>query len=151
MTGDLTHTLPTNIFLTVIEQQLAIITISIPMLRPLYRAYRDRYGGYSIGENAKASGNSGGAGQHSDIVTFGGSGKQGSNANRRGAGKSVVDTAVELRDVEYKTAVNAVKDDRRSDTSDWVPDDSGSETRLGAWPKNHGAISVRNEWEVSRA
>ncbi|CAH0055485.1 unnamed protein product [Clonostachys solani] len=148
--GDLTATLPINLFLTVFEQQLAIITISIPMLRPLWRRYRARVGGYSLSEEAaKNSGYSGGRGgsKSNDIVTFGGSGAKASagSKGRRGKNDSVLDAAVELRDVEHKANVNG-----RSDGESWVADDSGSETRLGEWNRSPGAINVQTEWTVSR-
>ncbi|VUC31537.1 unnamed protein product [Clonostachys rosea] len=151
--GDLTATLPINLFLTVFEQQLAIITISIPMLRPLWRRYRARIGGYSISEEGgKGSGYSGRAGSKSnDIVTFGGSGAKASagSRGRRGKNDSVLDAAVELRDVEHKASVHGRRDGESSVNSDWIADDSGSETRLGEWNKSPNAISVQTEWTVS--
>lgn len=148
--GDLTATLPINLFLTVFEQQLAIITISIPMLRPLWRRYRARVGGYSLSEEGgKGSGYSGprGGSKSNDIVTFGGSGAKASagSKGRRGKNDSVLDAAVELRDVEHKANVAG-----RSDGESWVADDSGSETRLGEWNRSPGAINVQTEWAVSR-
>ena len=160
ITGDITHTLPVNLFLTVIEQQLAIITISIPMLRPLYTRYRARVGGYNIGESEKSSGNKassgGGGGGSLGIVTFGGTGGKGSRSGggkRRGGGKddSVLETTFELRDVSTTTDVKGPGvDGRGSISSDWDAADAGSETRLGvSQPKS--TINVREEWKVSHA
>ncbi|KAH7323231.1 hypothetical protein B0I35DRAFT_500090 [Stachybotrys elegans] len=42
--SDLTKTMPISLFLTVIEPNFAILCVSIPMLRPIYRSYRARYG-----------------------------------------------------------------------------------------------------------
>ncbi|KAH7027268.1 uncharacterized protein B0I36DRAFT_350830 [Microdochium trichocladiopsis] len=90
LTGDVTATLPTNLFLTVFEQQLAIITISIPMLRPLWARYRNRATGYNLdGEQAGGGKHSGtGTGEGSELATFGGSGGKKSNNSRNVEAKS---------------------------------------------------------------
>lgn len=148
MTGDITHTLPTNLFLTVIEQQFAIITISIPMLRPLWRRYRARYGGYSLEESEKNT-----DGSHKRALPNGTFGGSGGRARRRGQDDSVLETNFELRSIVNNTDVKGAAVDERgvsSDGPEWDGADSGSETRLGIGKKNTSGIAVRNEWKVSR-
>lgn len=153
MTGDVTHTLPTNLFLTVIEQQLAIITISIPMLRPLWRRYRARFGGYSLEESEKATGGSGYK-RNLPNGTFGGSGGPGKNSRRREEDDTILSTKFELRTVSNRTDIKGPDAaDSRSMSSggpEWDGADSGSETRLGG-AKKGSVINVREEWKVSVA
>ncbi|KAG9253101.1 uncharacterized protein F5Z01DRAFT_174290 [Emericellopsis atlantica] len=111
MKGDITATLPTNLFLTVIEQQLAIITVSIPMLRPLWCRYRARLGGYSLEESEQVNKGSLPNG------TFGGSGAKRRSLPRRKDDNDILESHFELGSVSGEEGhLDAV--------------DSGSETRL---------------------
>lgn len=47
---NITATLPTIMFLLVLEPNLGVLCVSIPMLRPLYHMYRKRVGGSRLGE-----------------------------------------------------------------------------------------------------
>ena len=50
MTSDITGTMPSTIFLFILEPNLAILCVSIPMLRPFYRMYKKRMGGSRLEE-----------------------------------------------------------------------------------------------------
>ncbi|KAI9170702.1 hypothetical protein HJFPF1_00172 [Paramyrothecium foliicola] len=47
---NITGTMPTTIFLFILEPNLAILCVSIPMLRPFYAKYRKRMGGSKLNE-----------------------------------------------------------------------------------------------------
>lgn len=48
--------MPTTVFLFVLEPNLAILCVSIPMLRPLWRRYRKRFGGSRLqGDDSAAA------------------------------------------------------------------------------------------------
>ena len=47
---NITGTMPTTIFLFILEPNLAILCVSIPMLRPFYVLYRKRVGGSRLDE-----------------------------------------------------------------------------------------------------
>lgn len=62
--GDLTSTMPITVFLAAFEPNLAVLCASIPMLRPCYTRYRQRYasrysenssGAYSSGKKSANS------------------------------------------------------------------------------------------------
>lgn len=57
LTLNITGTMPTTIFLFTLEPNLAILCVSIPMLRPFYRVYRKRMGGSRIEEYSLESSN----------------------------------------------------------------------------------------------
>ncbi|KAI6778520.1 uncharacterized protein J7T54_005044 [Emericellopsis cladophorae] len=121
--GDITATLLTNLFLTVIEQQLAIITVSIPMLRPLWRRYRGRLGGYSLDESEQANKDSLPNG------TFDGSGAKGRRLPRRRNNNTMLDSKFELGTVlgEERHAEGRTADQKSlPNAASWDAVDSGS-------------------------
>lgn len=149
-TGDFTATAPVNVFLIVFEQQLGVIVISIPMLRPLWARYRSRSTGYNLGDNddnnnknsgsgraggrgaGSGSGGGGEAEDGSELVTFGGTGgsnKKTSGRHPRDMHDSILNTQLDGREVETTTQVgksaghNSSGDaasDAHSTVSDWV-------------------------------
>lgn len=177
--GDVTGTLPLNAFLTVFEQMLAIVTISIPMLRPLWTQHRSRATGYNLddGGGAAARDDNGG----SELATIGGTGgkKSKTSSSRRYArhtDDSVLVSQFDGRDVGATTNIigAAVSDiDERSiaaSSGDWDSrgDDAGSESGLGVTEHQSskkaalahgrggagsvgriGAIRDTEKWEVS--
>lgn len=50
LSGNVTGTMPSTIFLFILEPNLAILCVSIPMLRPFYSKYRKRMGGSRLQE-----------------------------------------------------------------------------------------------------
>ncbi|KAK7414537.1 hypothetical protein QQX98_006564 [Neonectria punicea] len=50
LNGNITGTMPTTIFLFILEPNLAILCVSIPMLRPFYAKYKRRMGGSKLQE-----------------------------------------------------------------------------------------------------
>jgi hypothetical protein len=141
--GDLTGTLPINLFLTVFEQQLAIITISIPMLRPLWSRFRNRSTGYYIERSDSSE-------RAAKKVTIGGTGRNGGKKSwnkLRHQGDSVLEThetQLELRDVHHETNVDT---GHPSEGSVWDARDNASETALDM-SRGNGGIRVKNEWNV---
>jgi hypothetical protein len=153
LTGDITGTLPINQFLTVLEQQLAIIVVSIPMLRPLWSRYRKRVGGYSLEESEKAVGSDGYKGPSAGSSGFRGTGGKNSRG-RRGLDDSLMETTFELRTVSNEVDIKAPDHEGRSMSGsnsggEW-DGETGSQTRLGGAPSRSAVIAVKDEWEVSR-
>lgn len=164
--GDVTGTLPLNLFLTLFEQQLAIIVICIPPLRPLWARYRNRSTGYNLDDDGDVSST---VADGSELATFGGSGgKRSKKKSLRGMDDSILNTQLDDRDVN--TDPNAVGryhvnvSDGQSIASGWDSrGDAGSECRLdvnssltGPAVRNGGSsgdtriIEVTTEWTVSR-
>lgn len=50
LNSNVTGTMPTTIFLFILEPNLAILCVSIPMLRPFYAKYKKRMGGSRLAE-----------------------------------------------------------------------------------------------------
>lgn len=50
LNSNVTGTMPTTIFLFILEPNLAILCVSIPMLRPFYAKYKRRIGGSRLHE-----------------------------------------------------------------------------------------------------
>ncbi|KAI0475298.1 hypothetical protein GGR56DRAFT_506341 [Xylariaceae sp. FL0804] len=59
LNSNVTGTMPTTIFLFILEPNLAILCISIPMLRPFYVMYRKRTGGSRLNEYSNERSRSG--------------------------------------------------------------------------------------------
>jgi hypothetical protein len=148
--GDLTHTFPINLFLTVLEIQLAIITVCIPMLRPLWARYRARFRGYSIKESDKAP-SAGDFRRSLPNGTFGGSGKKGSKGSRPDPDASLLGTTFELNNLTETTNVKGTDIDGRriSMISEGQITDAGSETRLDANRKYPDGVTGKDAWKVS--
>jgi len=152
--GDVTGTLPLNAFFTVFEQMLAIITISIPMLRPLWTQYRSRATGYNLDDGgggrrrggASLAKNSDGAQDDgtggSELATIGGTGGKRSNPSSGKYGRHMDDSILisqfDGRDIEATTniigAAASDVDEHSIATSSGGWDsrgDAGSESGLG--------------------
>ncbi|KAI9056066.1 hypothetical protein LZ554_000996 [Drepanopeziza brunnea f. sp. 'monogermtubi'] len=78
LNGNITGTMPTTIFLFVLEPNLAILCVSIPMLRPFYAKYRRRMGGTSRLDDSSQKNSSAGVG-HSKYAGRAGLGGKGKN------------------------------------------------------------------------
>ncbi|RYO90563.1 hypothetical protein DL766_006765 [Monosporascus sp. MC13-8B] len=141
-TGNLTAALPTTLFLVILEPNIAIICVSIPMLRPLYTTYRKRKGGSRLRE-----------GSHKRS-TAGSGGLSGPSSQRSRGVMAVITshshiTGWEMED--YRPDMVA----RRDTTVTAAADDSGSEENLThsepATKRDEGAIRVETEWTMSRS
>ncbi|CAI6095067.1 hypothetical protein V2G26_005126 [Clonostachys chloroleuca] len=136
MRADLTKTMGTSLFLTTLEPNFAILCVSIPMLRPLYRSYRARFG-------------SSGATKLSDEAThtIGGSGayRSGrSKQNSRKLGRDDITLATFNADdnyTKYDTNVEAGSNPSLSAESD---------RKLAAHNAPDAGIKVHTQWEISR-
>lgn len=55
LVNNITGTMPTTIFLFILEPNLAILCVSIPMLRPFFAAYKKRIGGSKLRETDEST------------------------------------------------------------------------------------------------
>ncbi|KAH7354307.1 hypothetical protein B0T11DRAFT_126444 [Plectosphaerella cucumerina] len=137
LNGNITGTMPTTIFLFILEPNLAILCVSIPMLRPFYVLYRKRVGGSRL--------------QESDMRPTGfrdGSGKA-SQQQPKGASAPGEMTTWEMED--YYPPGKASRHDAMVTTAG-VDDESGSEKNLTfpAHPPAGKDIRVETHWVVDR-
>lgn len=177
--GDFTGTAPMALFLCLLEQQLSVIVISIPSLRPFWARYRNRGKGFNL-NNDDGNGSSRAAGG-AELVTIGGSGGIRSKKKlRRDIDDSILNTQLDDKDVEndpYAGGSRSEDGEREGgsyhvDVSDghsiaggWDSrGDAGSECRLDAIPflrglavrsgdrssGNRKVIKVAQEWRVER-
>ncbi len=140
MDENVTKTLPTIMFLLVLEPNLGILCVSIPMLRPLYSIYRKRSGGSrlkDVTDERTAGYGSNRSGQKSGVGTT-------SNA-----GGVVGNTSTWEMEDFYRPDVI------KHDTTVTAPgDESGSERNLTTSPlpvKTTGAIRVDTVWTMTRS
>ncbi|RYP44683.1 hypothetical protein DL768_008868 [Monosporascus sp. mg162] len=140
-TEKLTATLPTTLFLLILEPNIAIICVSIPMLRPLYSMYRKRKGGSRLREVSDKR------------TTASGGGRSGRSGQRsRGAIAAITsqNNTIDWEMEDYRTDMVAQHDT----TVTAVADDSGLEENLTssepATRKCEGAIRVETVWTMSR-
>lgn len=133
---NVTGTMPTTVFLFTLEPNLAILCISIPMLRPFYVLYRKRVGGSRLAE--------------SDDRTGGFRGKYASNSGGLSGSRPGVIMANEpsWEMDEYNPAGKTMHSNAVS-TSD--RDLSDSEQNLTGTPQKKGEIVVSKKWTVSRS
>ncbi|KAI0842324.1 hypothetical protein F5Y06DRAFT_257313 [Hypoxylon sp. FL0890] len=134
LSSNVTGTMSTTIFLFILEPNLAILCVSIPMLRPLYSRYRERTRGASKLH------------EYTDEHT-------GGSRNKPSAQRS--NGRINPNDPDNITTWEM--DDYRQDTTKFYPavstdgDESGSEKNLtnpSHVPKN--AIAIETKWEVTR-
>ncbi|RYP43399.1 hypothetical protein DL770_011704 [Monosporascus sp. CRB-9-2] len=133
MNSNITGTMPTTIFLFILEPNLAILCVSIPMLRPFWSRYKERRRGASkIAEY--------------DLQTIGGSGAK--QSGQRSKNKTANDlenlTQWEMENYsDYKHDATV--------TPHGAGDESGSEKNLthpSQLPRDR--VGVRTQWEVTR-
>ncbi|RYP76047.1 hypothetical protein DL769_003704 [Monosporascus sp. CRB-8-3] len=125
--------MPTTVFLFILEPNLAILCVSIPMLRPFWSRYRERTRGASKIADY-------------DLQTIGGSGAKQSGQRSKNR------TANDLENLTQWEAENYP--DYKHDatvTTHGGGDESGSEKNLttpSQLPRD--TIGVRTQWEVTR-
>ncbi|KAI1408389.1 hypothetical protein F5Y13DRAFT_194469 [Hypoxylon sp. FL1857] len=132
LSSNVTGTMSTTVFLFILEPNLAILCVSIPMLRPLYSRFRERRGGASKLH------------EYSDEHTDGSRNKP--SAQRSKGMKSNDPNSITTWEM----------DDYRPDTTKFDPavstygDESGSEKNLTAASQvpNNG-ITIEKEWKVT--
>ncbi|KAI1456072.1 hypothetical protein F4805DRAFT_433729 [Annulohypoxylon moriforme] len=138
LTTNITGTMPTTVFLFILEPNLAILCVSIPMLRPLYTRYRERTRGASKLQ------------EYSEEQTIGGSGGRGKGSGQRSKGAVTGNDTLNLTTWEmddYNPKGNEMKFESAVTTTG---DESGSEKNLTApseVPRH--TISVEKKWTVT--
>ncbi|KAG9254359.1 uncharacterized protein F5Z01DRAFT_622403 [Emericellopsis atlantica] len=133
LTNNVTGTMPPTVFLFTLEPNLAILCISIPMLRPFYVLYRKHMGGSRLKESEDRT-----SGFRSHANELSGSGNMGSMA--RGNDGWEMGNYYPRSKGAHRNSVSAVDNDG-----------SDSEKNLTASPpKNNGDIFVKTDWVVSR-
>ncbi|KAI0109286.1 hypothetical protein F4776DRAFT_657259 [Hypoxylon sp. NC0597] len=135
LSSNVTGTMSTTIFLFILEPNLAILCVSIPMLRPLYSRYKERTRGASKLH------------EYSDEHTSGSRNIKPSAQRSRGLNTNGLDTLATTWEMDdYRQ--DATKFDHAVTT---YGDESGSEKNLTTSsqqvPKH--AISVEKEWKVT--
>ncbi|KAI1136305.1 hypothetical protein F5Y05DRAFT_392317 [Hypoxylon sp. FL0543] len=133
LSSNVTGTMSTTVFLFILEPNLAILCVSIPMLRPLYSRYKERRRGASKLQECS---------DHTE-----GSRNKRSAQRSNGRGKPNDPNSITTWEM----------DDYRQDATKLYPavstdgDESGSEKNLtnpSHVPKN--AIAIQTKWEVTR-
>ncbi|RYP05962.1 hypothetical protein DL764_003466 [Monosporascus ibericus] len=139
----LTATLPTMVFLIILEPNLAIICVSIPMLRPLYTMYRTWKGGSRLREVSDKR------------ITASGGGLSGRSGRSGQPGRGAMAAIT-----SQNNTTDWEMEDYRSDTEAQhgtavtaAANDSGSEENLTnsepATRRGEGAIRVETVWTMS--
>ncbi|KAI0895308.1 hypothetical protein F4806DRAFT_96018 [Annulohypoxylon nitens] len=138
LTTNITGTMPPTVFLFILEPNLAILCVSIPMLRPLYTRYRERTRGASKLQ------------EFSEEQTIGGSGGKSKGTNQRskkGINDTLNLTTWEMDD--YNPKGGETKFDTAVTTTG---DESGSEKNLthpSEVPRH--TIAVEKKWTVTHS
>ncbi|RYP60853.1 hypothetical protein DL769_007953 [Monosporascus sp. CRB-8-3] len=136
-----TAMLPTTLFLFVLEPNIAIICVSIPMLRPLYSMCRKRKGGSRLREASNKRTTADGGGR---------SGRLGQRGHGAMAAITSQNNTTNWEMEDYRPDVVAQHDT----TVTAVADDSGSEENLTnsepVTKRDKGGIRVETVWTMSR-
>lgn len=143
LTTNITGTMPTTVFLFILEPNLAILCVSIPMLRPFWSRYKERTRGASKIDDY-------------DLQTIGGSGAKASAGRSGGRSKNRTanDLETQWEDAETGDGNGHYKGGKHDATVTTYPgDESGSEKSLTMQSHQQvprDTIGVRTEWEVTR-
>jgi hypothetical protein len=146
MREDLTMTMPVSLLLTTLEPNFAILCVSIPMLRPIYRSYRARFG------------SSNGASKLTDDATptIGGSGAQrsGKRSGKRTVNDSIMMNTIRAKDDEHKYTTNievgssqsfeSEASERKLTSTHHVKNASDSQ-------RHENGITVFKEWQITKS
>ncbi|KAI1077290.1 hypothetical protein F5B20DRAFT_280069 [Whalleya microplaca] len=140
LTTNITGTMPTTIFLFILEPNLAILCVSIPMLRPFWIRYKERTRGASkLQEETEFSGNQ----------TIGGTGGKPSKGSK---GSKGIATATDLEtqwEMDDYTGQDRIKHDAVVTT--YAGDESGSEKNLTTTAEvPRDTIGVETQWTITR-
>lgn len=134
LNSNVTGTMPTTIFLFILEPNLAILCVSIPMLRPFYAKYKKRMGGSRLTE-------------YSDERSTGY--KEHSRTGGSKSGTVVRDPNLSQWEMEDYRPAEGIQ---RDYAVNGFPDEAGSEKNLTA-TSSHGRndeIKVETKWTVTR-
>ncbi|KAI8958747.1 hypothetical protein F5Y11DRAFT_335292 [Daldinia sp. FL1419] len=134
LNSNITGTMPTTIFLFILEPNLAILCVSIPMLRPFWIRYKERTRGASKLR------------EYSNEQTIGSKGMK--NSNQRSKNANTLTDSMNMTTWEMDDYNN--QEPKQFDATT-AGDESGSEKNLTTsphMPKN--TIAVETKWAVTR-
>lgn len=136
LNSNVTGTMPTTIFLFILEPNLAILCVSIPMLRPFYAKYKRRIGGSRLHEYSDE--------RSTGFKDRSRSGQVSKAGGRGSASQPEAVTAWEMESYypQCKAGVHNAMVSRPGD-------DSGSEQNLTK-PGSQDEIRVETAWAVTR-
>ncbi|KAH9905669.1 hypothetical protein F4778DRAFT_673199 [Xylariomycetidae sp. FL2044] len=151
LTADILGTMPTTVFLFALEPNLAVLCVSIPMLRTLYARYRTRSGTSRL-TDGKSNSKSGSGGASNGIRTIGMISGNGQQARRGPKGQADLESQWEMDDYYDAKATKGRVENRTVVDAYTVNDhESGSEKSLAT--RGHvpaGGIEVETKWSVQR-
>ncbi|KAM5344206.1 hypothetical protein ACJ41O_012743 [Fusarium nematophilum] len=132
---NVTGTMPTTIFLFILEPNLAILCVSIPMLRPFYAIYKKRMGGSRLAEYSDER-----SATYKDNSRSGNS-KSGTGIRPENLSAWEMDDYRPADKVQHDYAVTG------------FPDESGSEKNLTAVPSRgqRDEIKIETKWAVTHS
>ncbi|KAL6351903.1 hypothetical protein LRP88_14715 [Fusarium phalaenopsidis] len=133
LNSNVTGTMPTTIFLFILEPNLAILCVSIPMLRPFYAKYKKRMGGSRLTE-------------YSDERSTGYRGQSRTGGSK--SGTVVRDPNLSQWEMEDYRPAEGIQ---RDYTVNGFPDEAGSEKNLTASSSQgrNDEIKVETRWTVT--
>ncbi|KAI1656380.1 hypothetical protein F4813DRAFT_134236 [Daldinia decipiens] len=136
LTTNITGTMPTTIFLFILEPNLAILCVSIPMLRPFWVRYKQNTHGASKLR------------EYSDQQTIGSKGMKHSNQRSKNA-NTLTDT---MNMTTWEMDDYNPEETKYDATAETYADESGSEKNLTTSPQlpAKNAIAVETKWAVTR-
>jgi hypothetical protein len=135
---NITGTMPTTIFLFILEPNLAILCVSIPMLRPFFAAYKKRVGGSRLKETDESTSG------YRDQSRSGGDGTQTSHV--RNPSYKPTDPSWEMNNFYPRDKVG--KQETKVTTAS--VNESGSEKSLtGVAHRPNEEIRVETRWAVT--
>ncbi|KAK7425046.1 hypothetical protein QQZ08_008322 [Neonectria magnoliae] len=133
LNGNITGTMPTTIFLFILEPNLAILCVSIPMLRPFYAKYKRRMGGSKLQE-------------YSDERSTGFRDRSRSGQESKARMGSPPDNATTWEMDDYYPPGKG----GHGTTVVGLGDESGSEKNLTSSSRPRDEIRVETEWAITR-
>lgn len=136
LNSNITGTMPTTVFLFILEPNLAILCVSIPMLRPFWVRYKESTRGASKIR------------EYSDQQTIGSKGMKNSNQRSKNA-NTLTDT---MNMTTWEMDDYNQEGNKFDTTAATYADESGSEKNLTTSPQLPGqnGIAVETKWTVTR-
>ncbi|KAI1472651.1 uncharacterized protein F4812DRAFT_454466 [Daldinia caldariorum] len=137
LNSNITGTMPTTVFLFSLEPNVAILCVSIPMLRPFWVRYRERTRGASKLR------------EYSDEQTIGSKGMK--NSGQRSKNANTLTDTMNMTTWEMDD-YNNQETNKFDGAGQTYADESGSEKNLTASPQQPGknGIAVETKWTVTR-
>lgn len=150
LNSNITGTMPTTVFLFILEPNLAILCVSIPMLRPFYILYKKRVGGSRLDEGDSRPT---GFRDEPSSSAFSAGHHQRSGGGSRGPGKGLTAGNISTWEMdEYYPPGKEPRHDAMVTSGGGGGDESGSEKNLTYAPSSapREEIRVQTQWTVDR-